>query len=302
MATNVGSRKITMALVEGPLTNPLIGGDIAVGGNVDWSIVAGTSVDQNSRKMLNGDFDVAEMSFATYVKARELGQDLIGLPIFTGRGYLQPGVVVSSKSGVTKPEELAGKRVLLPQFWMTSSVWHRGILAQQHHVPASAVTWLTTSEERFEGVTFPAGVSVTRLDGIDKMEQAITEDKADAYMTPPRGAPKNMDGPLRSPYGNLVEAQKAYFKATGVFPIMHFVLMRESLHKEMPDLAGRLMAAFVEAKNRANKAGALPSLAGETWEFGLAANKAALDTFFGFVHDQGWVAKTINAQTCFVSG
>lgn len=302
MATNVGSRKITMALVEGPLTNPLIGGDIAVGGNVDWSIVAGTSVDQNSRKMLNGDFDVAEMSFATYVKARELGQDLIGLPIFTGRGYLQPGVVVSSKSGITKPEELAGKRVLLPQFWMTSSVWHRGILAAQHHVPASAVKWLTTSEERFEGVTFPAGTSVTRLNGIDKMEQALTEDKADAYMTPPRGAPKNMDGLLRSPYPDLVEAQKAYFKATGVFPIMHFVLMRESLHKEMPDLAGRLMAAFVEAKNRAKKTGALPSLAGESWEFGLAANKAALDTFFGFVHDQGWVAESINAQTCFVPG
>ena len=129
-------KTLSMSLIAGPLTDPLLGGEVAVAvsGDVAISVAAGPSVDRNSRMMLDGAFDVAEMSFSTYIKARELGKDLIGVPIFTGRGFLQPGVVCSVASGIRRPEDLAGKRVGVPQFWMTSSVWHRLILEQQHGV------------------------------------------------------------------------------------------------------------------------------------------------------------------------
>src|SRR5215212_5972710 len=110
--------KLSMSLVPGPLTQPVLAGEVVPQG-VDVSVAAGKSVDGNSRQMLNLAFDVAEMSLATFLKAREQGTPLIGLPIFTGRRFLQPCVLAAASAAVETPADLAGKRVGLPQFWMT---------------------------------------------------------------------------------------------------------------------------------------------------------------------------------------
>jgi 4,5-dihydroxyphthalate decarboxylase len=294
--------ELTMQLVAGELTDPLLAGDVAVQGDAQFKVTAGNSVDGNSRQMLAGAFDVAEMSFATYLKAREQGRDLIGLPIFTGRGFLQPGLLVSTASGITRPEEIAGRRVGVPQFWMTSSVWHRGLLQQQHGVKAQDVEWYTASEERFEGVTFPPGVKINRLAEGTQPNAALEAGLVDVVMVPPRGARGPMRPGTRSPYADLTAAQRAYFAKTGVFPIMHFVVMRESVHRKLPWLAAALQTAFVESKARAEKAGAVPPpLANEKWEFGLTENARALDTFFGFARETGWVSDKLTLADCFVA-
>jgi hypothetical protein len=306
-------KQLTMSLVPGPLTDPIISGDVTVAGDAAWSIVSGPSVDSNSRKMLDGAFDVAEMSFATFLKAFELGRDLIGLPLFTGRGFLQPGLICSTKSGIKRAEELAGKRVGVPQFWMTSSVWHRGVLEQQHGVKQDAITWLTASEERFENLVFPKGVSVERLPESVSFQDALTQGLVDATMSPPRGAPKSMNPAITSPYADLAQAERDYYAATKVFPIMHFVVMKNSLNAELPWLAKAVVDAFGAAKQRAAAAGALGGivpgmtpeeerrlLGDDPWAFGLEANKAAVGAFFGFAHGQHWVPPSVNVESCFL--
>jgi 4,5-dihydroxyphthalate decarboxylase len=302
-----------MSLVPGPLTDPILGKDVPVGGEATWSITPGASVDSNSRAMLEGKFDVAEMSFATFLKAFELGRDLIGLPLFTGRGFLQPGILCATAAGIKRPEDIAGKRVGVPQYWMTSSVWHRAVLEQQHGVKPAAVKWFTAVEERFENLVFPPGVSVERLPEGTGVQEALTQGLVDAIMTPPRGVPKSMPAGLSSPYADLAQAQADYFAKTHVFPIMHFVVMRKSLTKELPWLAGAVTAAFDAAKKRADASGGLrPVIAGlstdeerrllgdDPWAFGLTANKAAVDTFFGTAHAQQWVGGGVNVGNCFV--
>jgi 4,5-dihydroxyphthalate decarboxylase len=301
-------KPLTMSLIPGPLTDSILSGEVVVPGDTELSISAGPSVDNNSRKMLDGAFDIAEMSFSTYIKARDLGKDLIGLPIFTGRGFLQPGLVSSTASGIARPEDIAGKRVGLPQYWMTSSVWHRLILEQQHGVQEKAVSWFTTSEERFDEVPEPAGVSIQRLPEGLNLEEALAQGKVDATMVPPRGALKKLGDGVRSPYDNLPDAQRAYYSATGIFPIMHFVVMRESVHKATPGLAGTLGAAFLEAKQRAQQRGELPpilpgiSADADPWASGLAANKLPLEAFLGFARAHAWVSDTMKVQDCFVGG
>jgi 4,5-dihydroxyphthalate decarboxylase len=302
-----------MSLVPGPLTDPILSKDVAVGGDAAWSITPGASVDSNSRAMLDGKFDVAEMSFATFLKAFELGRDLIGLPLFTGRGFLQPGILCATAAGIKRPEDIAGKRVGVPQYWMTSSVWHRAVLEQQHGVKPDAVKWFTAVEERFENLVFPKGVSVERLPEGTGVQEALTQGLVDAIMTPPRGVPKSMPAGLASPYSDLAKAQADYFVKTHVFPIMHFVVLRRSLAKELPWLASAVTAAFDAAKKRCDANGSLrPVIAGlstdeeqrllgnDPWAFGLTANKAAVETFFGTAHAQQWVGSGVNVGNCFV--
>lgn len=302
-----------MSLVPGPLTDPILSKDVAVGGEASWTITPGASVDSNSRAMLDGKFDVAEMSFATFLKAFELGKDLIALPLFTGRGFLQPGILCATAAGIRSPEDIKGKRVGIPQYWMTSSVWHRGVLESQHGVKPADVRWFTAVEERFENLVFPSGVSVERLPEGTGVSEALAAGLVDAIMTPPRGVPKSMPAGQSSPYADLPRAQADYFAKTHTFPIMHFVVLRRSLTKELPWLAGAVTAAFDAAKKKADASGGLkPVIAGlptdeerkllgdDPWAFGLAANKPSLDTFFGTAHAQQWVGAGVNVTSCFV--
>lgn len=300
---------LTMSLVPGELTQPVIDGLVRVEGAV-WDVSTSKSVDGNSRQMLNGAFDVAEMSFATFLKAREQGRDLIGLPIFTGRGFLQPSV--ACVGGITRPEDLAAKRVGLPQFWMTSSVWHRGILEQQHGVKQDAVEWLTQADERFEDIRTPRGVRIGRLPADLALGDALRRGHVDAIMVPPRGA-RSLGDEVSRPYPDPIEAQRAYFETTGVFPIMHFVVMRQSVFEATPTLPSALFAAFTEAKRISAAAPGLPApIAGlspahqealfgtDPWPYGIDANRRTLETFLNFTTAQGWIDRPRPLEDFFV--
>jgi 4,5-dihydroxyphthalate decarboxylase len=310
---------LSMSLVPGALTRPLLAGDVVPHGT-EVTITTGKSVDGNSRQMLNLAFDVAEMSLATFLKAREQGTPLIGLPIFTGRRFLQPCVLVSAGADVASPADLAGKRVGLPQFWMTSSLWHRGILQQQHGVAQDAVTWYTMTEERFAGLGTPPGVTLRSIaadgggppDG--SLQELLLEGALDATMTPrPGDELARRDRRVRQLYSDPVQAQRDYYASTGVFPIMHFVVMREELDAQHPWLAESLCAAFVTAKAQAMAAGAglEPPIAGfsadearavfgdDTWPYGLGRNRRALETFVEFATTQGLLQQPVAIDDLF---
>jgi 4,5-dihydroxyphthalate decarboxylase len=299
-----------MSLVPSELTQPILDGKIAPAG-IEWTLTSARSVDANSRQMLSGAFDVAEMSLATFLKAFERGSDLIGLPIFTGRGFLQPAV--ACRQGIASPRDLAGKRVGLPQFWMTSSVWHKGILQEQHGVRPDQVQWLTEAEERFDSVEAPAGVHLERLPKGLPLKEALDRGEVDAVMVPPRGA-RSFGDDFSRPFADVTEAQRAYFSQTGVWPIMHFVVMRKSLHDSMPSLAPALLSAFLEAKRISAESVGLPkplpglqsseqdALFGpDPWQCGLEKNRLTLETFLRFSVDQGWLGQRLPLESYFAS-
>lgn len=311
--------RLSMSLVPGPLTQPVLAGDVVPAGT-DVAVTAGKSVDGNSRQMLNLAFDVAEMSLATFLKAREQGTPLIGLPIFTGRRFLQPCVLVSTRAGIERPSDLAGKRVGLPQFWMTSSLWHRGILEQQHGVAQDAVAWHTITEERFAGLEMPPYVTLRRgaaegsgpPDGF--LQELLLAGELDATMTPrPGDELARRDSRVRQLYRDVVQTQREYYLSTGVFPIMHFVVMRAELDAQHPWLAESLCAAFAAAKARTRAAGAGPEppIAGmapaevaavfgeDSWPYGLERNRRTLETFVGFATRQGLLHQPIPVDELF---
>ncbi len=311
--------RLSMSLVPGPLTQPVLAGDVVPKGT-EVAVTRGKSVDGNSRQMLNLAFDVAEMSLATYLKAREQGTPLIGLPIFTGRRFLQPCVLVATRAGIDTPADLAGKRVGLPQFWMTSSLWHRGILRQQHGVAQEAVNWVTITEERFAGLGTPPNVTLRPVaaDGGGPPDAALQEmllaGALDATMTPrPGDQLAARDSRVRQPYADPVQTQREYYQKTGVFPIMHFVVMKQELDAQHPWLAESLCAAFVAAKERAIAAGAGPEppIAGtsaeetaavfgeDSWPYGLQRNRRTLETFVEFATTQGLLKQPIPVDELF---
>ncbi len=107
---------------------------------------------------------------------------------------------------------------------------------------------------------------------------------------------------------NFREAEQDWFGRTGIFPIMHTVVMRESLYRENPWLAKSLFEAFEESKRKAQEqmryTGAMmymtPWLAddveemdrvfgGDPWPYGLELNRAHLETFMRHLVEEGFL-------------
>src|ERR1039458_3342847 len=128
---------LSCSLIDSALTRPVLDGSVAVPG-LDLALSTAT-VDENSRAMIAGKHDIAEMSMATFVQALSQGQKLLAIPVFMGRRFLQPCVAFAKNSTIGSPAELRGKRIGLPQFWTSSSKWQRGVLEAKYGVPATPV-------------------------------------------------------------------------------------------------------------------------------------------------------------------
>lgn len=269
----------SVSLVESALTLPLLQGRVTAEG---LQFQAARSVDDNSRRMLEGTFDVAEMSLATFVRAVGQGEPLVGLPVFPGRRFVQANMFVHRDAGIATAQALAGRRVAVPQYWLTSSVWHRGLLGEEFGVDPQSIDWFTTASER-GAAALPPGVRVTRVEGTS-IVQLFAQRRIEAALLPRALTPELSGAGATNLLVDPAATQREYFARTGILPIMHFIAMRRSLADAQPQVAAALYAAF-EASVRAciEVDDSLPS------PVGLAPNRPALERFLAYVREQGLV-------------
>jgi 4,5-dihydroxyphthalate decarboxylase len=107
-------------------------------------------------------------------------------------------------------------------------------------------------------------------------------------------------------FPDVVGAERAYFAATGIFPIMHVVVIRRDVYERHRWVAQSLYKAFVAARDdaygRIYDSSALrfmtPWLIQEIeqardlfgadyWSYGVRANQDVLATFLRYHHEQG---------------
>jgi 4,5-dihydroxyphthalate decarboxylase len=293
---------LTVSLVPTPLTTPILDGSVAIEG-VAIASRAAPSINRNSLEMLDGAYDVAEMSLATLVAARSRGAPYVAVPIFPGRRFCHGGIGVRRDSGIAAPSDLKGRRVGLSQYWMTSSVWHRDLLAREYGIAQRDLQWVTTARERLAAVDFPVGVSVERIDGAT-LDELVRDGRIDAALVPRIDGRSLSTGTAVLPFTDVGAAERDYYRRTGLFPIMHLIVVREPLLRADRTLAQRLVAAFDAAKALAladpqatarlespfdgeAAAAALPAFGGDPWPYGLAANTVVLEAFLNAAQDQG---------------
>jgi 4,5-dihydroxyphthalate decarboxylase len=298
LATTLIASAVTAPILDGTIADPRLDLDLAT-----------ATVDENSRAMIGGRYDIAEMSMATYVQARARGFELIALPIFLGRRFLQPCIAVAPRAGIARAADLRGKRLVLPQFWMTSSMWHRGLLVHEYGIPIDAVEWITTQPERLD-VGFTPGARVMRVE--DRPLPALLADgTADAALAPRRPA---QDGTFAYLFPDALGTAVEYRTRTGIYPCLHTVVVREPLVRESPELIPALFELFARARDHAiahpageeiespvagvSYADARAAL-GDLYPFGTAANAVAIDAFLGFAAEQGLTAGKLTVEETF---
>ena len=146
--------KLTLAFISAfnERVEPLMNGAIKVEG-VDLIPTYSHPAETFWRQLKFGEFEVAEMSMSSFLIARSQGADMIALPVFPSRRLFHTELSYHVDSGITKPEDLAGKRLGVAEYQQTAALWIRGILehdfgVSQYKIKDRKSTRLNSSHSR----------------------------------------------------------------------------------------------------------------------------------------------------------
>ncbi len=248
------------------------------------------------RMVREGAYDVSEMALTTYITARAHGAAMTAIPVFLVRGFHHGAIVTGAAGPVRAPADLAGARVGVQRgYTVTTGVWARAILAEEHGLDLSGVTWARETDEHVLDWQPPANVESLGGDGSLAEQLARGDVAAGVGLTAGEGT--------RSVIENPFAAGVAALKGRGFYPINHLVVIRDDVLAETPDLAVQLFEAFATSKRRyveALKAGRIgqPTAADKVHlaaldvmddplPYGIAPNRAVLEGLMAQAVSQG---------------
>ena len=278
------------------------------------------------RMLRNQEFDAAELSLSSYtVSLFREQKNFIAIPVFPSRFFRHSCVYVNAKSGIREPKDLIGRKIGNPEYQMTAPVWIRGILQDEYGVPVDSQTYYQGGEEspnRPEKLKLdlPPNISVAQISERDTLAAMLRDGGIDALYTArmPSTYQAGRLEPVRRLFENYMEVEQAYYRKTGIFPIMHTVAIRRDVYEKNRWVAMNLYKAFVEAQREcyedlyvtAALKVSLPwltkhvedtrALMGDDfWKYGFHENRKTLDTFLRYHHEQGLSKRRLQPEDLF---
>ncbi|MDX3907639.1 MAG: ABC transporter substrate-binding protein [Pigmentiphaga sp.] len=272
-------------------------------------------------------FDVSELSTSEFITRMSMGDDsFVAIPVFPSRTFRHSFITVNRRSGIRSPKDLEGKRIGVPLYTMTAAVWIRGHLQDDFGVDFSSVTWVEGSINSATSHGTPSLMPLVREVAVERgygdgksLSQLLDEGKIDAIFGTTLPECRRHNPEVQRLFPDFREVEKAYYRRTGIFPIMHLVAIRKPVYQQHPFIAQSLYRAFNEAKqlaykNMRNLAALrymLPWLpddldeldevfGADPWTYGLEANRHTLSTLMRYMKEQGLIRDTLPVDQLFV--
>jgi len=270
------------------------------------------------------EWEVSEISFAKYVSLTASGDEsFYALPVFPSRVFRHSSLYVRKDGPIKDIKDLEGRRVGLPEWAQTAAVYSRGVLQYEYGIDLAAIKWVQAGVNqpgRIEKVDLqlPKGVEIDRrpdksLNGMlvsGEVDAVLAARPPDAFL---QGHPN-----IKRFFENYQEIEAAYYKKTGIFPIMHAVAVRRDVLNKNPWIARNLFNAFVEAKRRAierafdgtvslypipwadTRAQQGRDLLGKDYfPYGIEENRTTLEAFLRYAYEQGVCKRLLKVEELF---
>jgi 4,5-dihydroxyphthalate decarboxylase len=269
------------------------------------------------------EFEAAEMSLSTYVLTMPEGP-FVAIPVFPSRAFRHSAIYVRTDSPLTDPAQLAGLIVGVPEYQITAAVWVRGILQDHYGVDPASVSYRTGGLDqpgRVEKVNLdlPADIDIVPIPSDQTLSTMLLSGQLDALYSARNPAPYNVSsGGIRRLIPDAGVVERHYARETGIFPIMHTLVLRKDVYAESPWIAQELLLACTASKNAAmnrfhETAGlscmlpwspehaeeARQLMGADWWPYGVAANEKTLTTFLRYSHEQGLAPKLYSPADLF---
>ena len=276
----------------------------------------------------NDQFDVCEMSVSRYLMRRSRGTlPYIAIPAFVSRVFRHNAIYIRTDRGIKAPADLRGRLVGVPEYQMTAALWVRGLLADEYGVKPSDIRWRSgglrmAGRREMLKLDLPKEIELQQIPSDRTLLELFDTGELDAlvspYMPPSFAAGEPSVARMFPDYR---AAERAYFRKTGLFPIMHLVVVRQKLVEENPWLPSSLFKAFVAAKDKAvhklsefgSNYATLPWLAADVqetrelmgddyWPYGIEANRKTIEAMARYSYEHGLSARLMRVDELFACG
>ena len=323
-------QQVKIACLQYDHTMPLFEGAVKIVG-VDAAFETATIPSDIFEKMIRDHaFDVAEMGLTYYLRTLDFDDPpFVALPIFLARAFRHASVYVNVHSGIQGPDDLAGK--VIGEFGMyghDAGIWPKGIFMDEYGWRPEQSRWIIGASDwymppfDFIPQPHPAGVDVQPIPHGRTLSEMLDRGEVDAVIS--ARAPRCfMEGSrnVARLFPDYAQVERDYYKRTGIFPIMHTLVVRKELISRQAEIATAIYKGFSQAKNLAMqryKSGMVeqnikslvpwltPLLVANSqmfpedwWPYGIAANRLAIKTFARYFFEQGLGKKLRSVDELF---
>jgi 4,5-dihydroxyphthalate decarboxylase len=262
------------------------------------------------RRMVRGnEFDVCEMAITTYICAKAHGKAMTAVPVFLVRAFHHGAILANNKAGIRTPKDLEGKKVGVNRgYTVTTGVWARSILQDEHGVDLSKITWVLSGDEHVAEYRAPA--NVVPIEKGKTMGDMLAAGELAAAIGVEANSPD-----VKPLIPDALEAGLAALRRRGHYPINHLVVIKDELIARHPDLAADVFDAFAAAKRdylERLKAGTIEkptevdevhrrvmAISGDPLPYGIAPNRKVIEELIGHALTQGIITQPMTADQLF---
>ncbi len=258
-------------------------------------------------------------------------RDYTLIPVFPLRTFRHKSIYIRKDRGISKPEDLRGRKVGTAGYAQSSLVWIRGLLQHEYNITPEDVQWVIASKDSAakssggrtsaQEMMLPEGVSVAQgPEGKDESEM-LTDGDVDALFlaAEPRAFVEGNPNVTRI-FPDSRKVEREYFQKTGIFPIMHAVAIRKDIIDEHPWLPKAVFDGYSEAKQLVYDylqefawfKTPLPwisqeyletrkSMGDNYWPYGIEPNRKTLEALLQYSYEQGFTNRIVKIEELFHS-
>ena len=269
-------------------------------------------------------FDASEMSLSQYLTMRHRGdRRFLALPVFPSRVFRHGFIFVNGD--IRTPKELEGRRIGVPEYWQTAAVWIRGLLANDYGVDLATCQWYQggldvplSADERHRRMVRTDRFHPQLVAEGDCLSDLLADGSLDAVIGARKPSSVGTAPGVRRLFPDYRAVEADYYRRTGIFPIMHTLVVRQAVLDRHPWVAESLFKAFNEAnawsRRQMRFTGtirySLPWLfhdleeidevfGGDAWPYGFDRNAHVLGMLCAYLEQQRLVDGPIDAARLF---
>lgn len=290
---------------------------------IELTFLAYEPMELFARQVRYAEFDVAEYSLGAYLIECSRGASrFTAIPVFPSRAFRHGSVYIRRGSGIERPQDLKGKRVGVPDYTMTAALWLRGLFQDEYGVRPEDIHWFVGGlnepggKARFD-MEFP-GVRVEQA--TKSLNEMLVAGELDALFAPKAPRAFGQSPEVLRLWPDYRRVEQEYYQRTGIFPIMHVVVIKKEIYDRHPWVGPSLFKAFVEAKALAEQdlqpqahsvlkcmlpwsqedyESTVALMGQDFWPYGVERNREVFETAARYAYEQGMAAKVVTVEEAF---
>jgi 4,5-dihydroxyphthalate decarboxylase len=224
------------------------------------------------------------------LQAKTYGKPYVLIPATVlGRGQHHT-IAYNPERGPLKASELAGKRVGVRAYTVTTGAWVRGFLADDYGVDPTAIRWVSFEDPHLAEYQDPD--FVTRAPTGKTLAQMLLDGELDAAIV----GDTRPDPRLKPLIPDAEAAAREWAETHGGVPINHMVVVRASIAKERPDVVQGILRALQESRNAASPPPGGPL---DPWRLGVEANRRSLEIIIDYSVRQKLIPRVFTVDELF---